>query len=458
MDTLPILKQNAYLTVLVKDNHIFANLAYTDFLAQKTYILSDITDLSPLKFRMDDIVFNKSFWFEYFDSLEKEFDWNIVDRQWSDIFKIAKFQSEGEGVGGIKVLVDDNQPFFNNIYLSLKEFSKDIALRIVDDKYMKNLIEGLRSRLGYEDILWIDMDLSHFTIYRSRYIGSSGSLFKREKKIEDLEFSVSKISWSSEIALIDSIKNSKLQAFLSVESNSDDVLNRWANFVAKTPDYISDPVVNDVLRSFATIQNLSIRENNKEKLNDFGREGSAVILTGKLAKLFDQRDLYLSIIDGLELEGIFDLYLDVNNRLVTYGRNLVQASQSDEIMVIKGDIVPHASKVVIPAVPGRAKAKVVLSGKLLSQGFEQKDIYAFNPNLEIFTIPNTSEKVVMEGELRNGSVLSHYTGKNVSFVSGLGGVMYDSLVVDCRIRPVIYGPRPSDNKIKLQNWKDGSKE
>lgn len=458
MDTLPILKQNAYLTVLVKDNHMFANLAYTDFLAQKTYVLSDITDLSPLKFRMDDIVFNKGFWLEYFNSLEKEFDWNIVDRQWGDIFRIANFQSEGEGVSGIRVLVDDNQPFFNKIYLSLKEFSRDIVLRIVDDKYMKSMIEGLRGRLGYEDIMWIDMDLSHFTIYRSRYVGSSGSIFRKEKKLEDLEFTVSHISWSSEIGLIDSIKNSKLQAFLSIEANSDDVLNRWANFVATPPSYISDPVVSDVLRSFATIQNLSIRENNKEKLNDFGREGSAVILTGKLVNLLDRSDLYLSLIDGLELEGMFDMYVDSNNRLITYGKNLTQASLSDEIIVIKGDIVPHVSKVVIPSVSTRAKAKVVFSGKMLSQGFEQKDLYAFNPSLDIFTIPNTIEKVIIEGELRNGTVFSHYASKDVSFVSGLNGVFYDSLVVDCRIKPAIYGPKPSDNKIKLQNWRNGSKE
>lgn len=457
MDTLPILKQNAYLTVLIKDNHIFANLAYTDFLAQKTYLLSDTTDLSPLKFRMDDIVFNKGFWFEYFDSLEKEFDWNIVDRQWSDIFKIGKFQTEGEGVSGIKILIDDNQTFFNNTYLSLKEFSKDIALRVVDDKYMRNLMEGLSSRLGYKDILWIDMDLSHFTIYRTRYTNISSGIFRKESK-ENLEFSTGKISWGSEIGLIDSIKNSKLQAFLSIESDSDDVLDRWANFVANTPDYISDPVVEDVLRSFATIQNLSIRESNREKFNDFGREGSAVVVTGKLVNLFNKRDLYLSIIDGLELEGVFDLYIDNENRLISYGRNLIQASGADSIMVIKGDIVPYASKVVIPDVSTRAKAKVVFSGKLQSQGFEQREVYAFNPNLEIFTIPNTTEKIVLEGELRNGAVLSHFTNKDISFVSGVGGTQYSSLVIDCRIRPVIYGPKAVDNKIKLQNWKDGSKE
>ena len=457
MSTLPILKQNAYLSVFVKDNHIFANLAYTDFLAQKTYMLSDVTDLSPLKFRMDDIVFNKQFWFEYFDSLEKIFDWDIVDRRWDGIFKIVDFQSEGVGISGVKILVDDNQPFFNNIFLSLKEFSKDITLRVVDDKYMQVLIEGLRERIGYEDILWIDLDLSHFSVYRSRFKTVSTGIFGKEKKI-GLDFSTSKLSWNSEIALIDSIKSSKLQAFLSVESSTQEVTDRWANFVANTPDYVSDKIVEDVMRSYVTIQNFSIRESNIEKLKGFGKSGSAIFVTGKLAKLLKKRDLLLSIIDGFELEGIFDLYLDNDNKIVCYGKNLIKASESEDIVVIKGDVMPRACKVVAPEVSSRAKGKIVFIGKMFSQEFQQKEIYALNPNLEIFNIPNGRNKVVLEGNLKNGTVLTHYPTTEISFISNHSGVMYDSLVIDCRIRPVIYGPKAEDNKIKLQNWSNGNKE
>ena len=458
MDTLPILKKNAYLTLLIKDNHIFANLAYTDFVAQKTYMLSDTTDLSPLKFRMDDIVFNREFWFEYFNSLEKALGWDFVDRQWQGVFKIVNFQDEGEGVSGMKVLVDDNQPFFNEIYSSLKEFSKDIALRVVDDKYMKGIIEGLRDRLGYEDILWIDIDLSHFTVYRARDRVSSSGIFSKEKKKEK-EFSTSKISWSSEIGLIDSIKSSKLQAFLSLESNSDNVIDRWANFVAQTPDYISDPNVQDILRSFVTIQNLSMFESNREKFDSFGRKNSAIFLTGKLAKIMEKRNLLFSLIDGFELEGIFDIFLDSENRVVSYGKNLIEGSQSEDILVIKGDVLPSVCKVVIPQISvSKGKNKIVFSGSIVSQDFEKIDIYAINPNLEIFNIPYKANKVVVEGELKNGAVLTHYTNTDISFISAHEGILYDSLVLDCRIRPVVYGPKPKDNKIKLQNWSNGNKK
>ena len=458
MSTLPILQKNAYLTVLIKENHVYANLAYTDFTAQKTYVLSDITDLSPLKFRMDDTVFSKNFWFEYFDSLEKEFEWDIVDRKWEGVFKIINFQKEGVGVAGIKVMVDDDQPFFNKIYVSLKDFSKDIALRVVDEKYVRSLMEGLRERLGYDDLLWIDVDLSHFSVFRIREKQTSTGIFSKEKK-KELDFSKSKISWGSEIGLIDSIRSSKLQAFLSVESSSDEVMDKWANFVANTPDYVSDTVLTDILRSFVTIQNLSIKESSEGKLNAFGRGKSGVILTGKLAKLLNKRELLLSVIDGFELEGVFDLYMDVENKILTYGKNLIQGSLAEEIMVIKGDILPGAYKVVIPEINiSKGKNKILFSGKIMSQDFEERDIYALNPNLEIFNIPSVTNKVVMEGNLKNGAVLSHFTTTDVSFVSTRGGIRYEGLVVDCRIRPIVYGPSAKENNIKLQNWSNGNKE
>ena len=147
METLPILRKNAYLHILIKDNDIFANLAYTDPLAQRTYILTDRCNLSPLRFRLDDMVFSSSFWYEYFDSLEKVFDWDIVDRKWESIFRIKEFEREEVGVSGIKILIDDNQPFLR-IYSFLKEFSKDFVLRVLDDRYMESVVTGLVNRLG----------------------------------------------------------------------------------------------------------------------------------------------------------------------------------------------------------------------------------------------------------------------------------------------------------------------
>ncbi|MDD4381900.1 MAG: hypothetical protein PHE21_00965, partial [Candidatus Dojkabacteria bacterium] len=113
MSKLPILQKNAYLSLVIKDNGIWAHLSYTDYNAQREYILSDYTDLNPLKQRLDDEFFTKNFWYEYFDNLEKVFNWDIVNREREKIFMFVNFKEEGEGVSGVRVLVDENQKFFN---------------------------------------------------------------------------------------------------------------------------------------------------------------------------------------------------------------------------------------------------------------------------------------------------------------------------------------------------------
>ena len=447
MDILPVLKKNSYLTLLIKDNYIYANLAYTDLSAQRTYVLSDVTDLSPLKFRLDDVVFNKNFWFEYFNSLEKIFDWDIVDRDWGDNFKIKEFEREEVGVTGIKVIVDDNQPFFKKIYLSLKEFSKDIVLRILDDKYMEVLVKGLVDRLEYDDIIWLDLDFSHFSIYRGK-----------KEKDENIKFLSSKIDWSNEIGLIDFVKSSKLNAFLSIDSSSEDISNRWANCIAHGYEYVADSMLSDVIRAFTTLQILSTKQSNKVKFDELGKLNTAIFISGKIPMLLEIRELLLSIIDGLELDGVFDLFIDKESKVLAYGRRMIEKQESENIVVLKGDILPKALKLLIPEVPSKSRNKIVFSGKIYSQLLEPQEIYSLGSTLEIFKLPSRDEKLLIEGELKNGTVFSHLTFKQLQYVSSKKVLEYEYLIVDARSRPIVYGPSPHENRVKLRVWGNGNKE
>jgi len=458
MDSLPLLNKNAYLTLLIKDNHIFANVAYSDFNAESTYILSDITDLSPLKFRMDDVVFNNSFWYEYFNSLERVFNWDIVDRMWEGSFRFLPFQSEGYGIGGLKILIDDNQPFFNTIYSSLKEFSKDITLRVIDDSYIKNLMNGLSTRLGYDDLVWLDYDLSHFSVFRYTKTKESKGVFNKE--VRDVEaFCNCKIDWNNEIGLVDSIKNSKLQAFVATDISSQDLIDRWANLIAHSVDYISDPNMIDIVRSFTTVQNISIYSDNRDKLESIGNKVSStgVIVTGQVSNLLPVQQLLISIVDGFEIEGDLDVFIDKECRIFSYGRNLIDASQSKDIVVIRGDVLPKAIKLLVPELrSGSARNKVIFSAKVSSQDFESREFYAINPSFELIKLPEGKNKIVVEGEFKNGAFLK---GNNTyDFVSSLSSNIYEYIVVDTRFRPIVYGPKSSDNKVKLQMWLNGDKK
>ncbi len=455
MDNLPILRKNSYLDILIKDNCIFANLAYTDLSENKTYILSDKTDLTPLKFRLDDIVFTKSFWFEYFNSLEEVFDWDIVDRVWKDIFKLKEFESEGVGVSGIRVVVDDNQPFFRNIYLSLKEFSKDISLRMLDDRYMEVLFNSLLEELGYSDILWVDLDISHFSIYRARKEQEASSIFEKGSKDS---FTSAKIDWSNEIGVIDFVKSSKLHAFLSVDSSSDEISDRWANFIAHNHKYIADTVIGDVLRAFTTLQLLSLKEANEDKLKAFGRGNCALFLSGNISTLLDQRALLLSLIDGLELEGIVDIFTDEYNKVLTFGKSLLQKEESQNIVVFKRDVLPTVSKLLVPEVPQKSHNKAIFSASLQSQEFEKQEIYGISPNLQIISLPTKYEKVIVQGKLLNGACFSHLTSNDIEFLSGKSKFLYKDIVIDARERPIVYGPSVYKNRIKMKSWGYGNKK
>jgi len=457
MSILPMLKKNAYLTLLIKDNFVYANLAYSDITAQRTYILSDSTDLSPLKFRLDDLIFSKNFWYEYFDSLEKIFDWDIVDRTYEGIFKIKGFEREEVGVSGIKVIIDDNQPFFKKVLVSLKEFSNDISLKILDNNQFELLLDGITSRLGYDDVIWIDLDMSHFSVYRNKKIHTSSGIFPKGN-VNEVGFSSFKIDWGNEIGLIDFIKSSKIKAFLTSDSSSDEISDRWANLIAHNCEYILDPVLHDLLRAFTTLQLLSIKQQNKEKLGGIVGRNTGIFVSGNISKLLTRRELLLSIIDGLELEGVIDLYIDKENRMLTFGKSMIEKEQSEDIVVFKGDILPSASKILIPEISSQGKNKVIFSGKASSQNTQDRDIYALESVLQIMKIPLIGEKVVIEGELKNGTIFPHFTSNKIEFLSSKNTIIFEYLVIDGRHRPIVYGPSAQSNRIKFKIWGDGDKE
>lgn len=442
MEGLPILQKNAYLAILVKDNGLYANLAYTDYSNETVYMLHDFTDLYPLKRKLDDHIFNLKFWEEYFNALEKEWDWDIIERSGKEFFKFLQFQEEFSGVSGVKFIIDDNQKFFRNIYDSIKEFSNDMAIRVADDTYTKDLLGLVSKKLGYDDLLLVDLDLPEFSVYRYK----EGSLSK------------GMISWDNEISLIDSLKNSKMQALMSTDISSGDLINKYANFVLRPHRKINDPFLEDILRSFTTIQNLTIYNENKKKFFGLGwqAENTAVFVTGRLAELMPLENILISLIDGFELLGSFDLFVDKKGQLFSYGMSMSLGNESSDVILGRHEVLPLAVKVLIPELhPKKSKNKVVFQGNISSLGFDREEFFSINPEISIFNIPETEEKAVFEGKFVNNAKTVDNKEK-ISFVSSRASTLYDRIVVDSRIKPVVYGPNSYANRDKLKSWFDES--
>ena len=166
MSKLSLLKKNAYLTIVVKDNAIWSHLAYVDYNNDIQYILSDYTDISHFNKRLDDYLFMENFWDEYFILLEKLFGWKLIQRVEGGLNRMVECEEENIGVNGIKVLVDDNQEFLPNIFHSITQYSHDIAVRVLDAQSMREIVGKLSEKLGYEDMIYIDLDINSFQIYR----------------------------------------------------------------------------------------------------------------------------------------------------------------------------------------------------------------------------------------------------------------------------------------------------
>lgn len=447
MPKLPLLEKNAYLSLVIKDNGLWAHLAYTDHNANREYVLGDFTDLHPLRHRLDDDIFTRDFWYNYFDNLEKVFNWDIVDRGKNSIFTFRQFKNEGDGVNGIRVQIDDNQEFFDKIFASIRNFSKDISLRVVDDRYMQETLEELIEKGEYEDIMYVDMDLMDFSIFRVRKIYDKKE--KREKKV----FSRAKISWKNDLDLVDSVKDSRFKAFLATDLNQKDIFNYWSNFVLNRVFSSEDPNILDILRSYSTIQNHSLFRDNKAKLEGFGVSGkeSCLIISGYIPQVLGKSKTLLTLIDGLELEGSFDCTWDLDMRLLSYGKSYVHATKSVDVILTSKVIHPVFTRVIIPRHRFTTPNKVIFNGKIESLEQKESEILAISCKFNYIDLPE-QDRFVFSGVLKDAFKIPPERGRGIDLVSSNEGKKYESLLVDVRPRPIVYGPDSYSNKSKLQNW------
>ena len=450
MNKLPILEKNAYLTIVVKDNAIWSHLGYVDYSSDIQYILTDYTDISHLKKRLDDYIFMEEFWKEYFTLLQKTFDWKMVESLDSDLNRLVEFREENFGLSGIKVLVDDNQDFLINIFHSISQYSHDITVRVMDTPYIRKIIGKLSEKLDYDNLIYIDLDLDSFQIYcvnRRNKISRKGTL---PTQYEYCEFSQ---QWSNEIGIIDAIKNRKLRAFLASDLDSSQIQNDWANLVLHPVDVLLDPNILDTLRSFTTVQLLSLINDNKQKLAGIDNKNSLIVVGGKIPRLLGKKTTLLTLIDGLELYGNFDVIWDNEAKILAYGISTSEGIESQDIVIGKNEIISAITKVVIPELKSqRAKNKVIFSGLLSSQDFEQEKVVVLGDTFEMIKIPNKINKVLFEGKFENNVYVPSLENNTISFVSSPLGSKYESVLIDSRLRPIVYGTDSYRNKLKINKW------
>jgi hypothetical protein len=450
MDKLPLLQKNAYLKIVVKDNAIWAHLAYVDYNAEVQYILSDYTDISHLKRRLDDYIFMEGFWREYFELLEKNFGWEMMETIDDKLNRIIEFQDENYGLSGIKVLVDDNQDFLTNIFHSISQYSHDIAVRVLDTAHIRKLIGKFAEKLNYDSVVYIDLDIDSFQIYR---VNRNGKISREGKLPTQYQYNEAFQQWSNEIGLIDAIKNKKLRAFLAADLDNSQLQNNWANLIMHPVDVLLDPNLIDILRSFTTVQLLSLLNENRSKLEQIGEGNTLVILGGKIPRLLGKKTTLLTVIDGLELYGHFDVAWDNECKILSYAISASEGVESQDIVIGKNEVLSSLTKVFIPELKSKkAQNKVIFSGTVSSQDYDTNKIVILGDTFEMIGIENKVNKVIFDGKFENNVYIPSLKNQSIEFVSAPLGKRYDEILVDSRLRPIIYGTDSYKNKLKINKW------
>lgn len=442
MNRIPLLAKNAYLKLFYTQQGIYAKLAYSHYDIARGYFLDDFTNLQNYNGKLD-----LEFWKNYFKQLERHFDWNLFEIT-DDIVQLHKFSDEGDGVHGVKL-------FYESKSLPGLDFLANSILNLEYEEFSENKIEmalnSFGKKFGYDDLLWLDVNFAKITLHRLRIENSTerNTLFK---SIKSKSFSKNEI--------ISVIKDSKLTAFMSESINVPVFKNAWANHVTKGYLSSDNTQINDIYRAYITIQLLSLITQNQGFLKNFGvgqydnelyNFSSTIIVTGNMVENMKERDLFLSILDGLQLEGVFDIYFDSNRNYQMYGDSYMFGINANDIILSKKDVIPYSTRVIIPEVSNaKTNRQVVMSGTMSDPNQGGIAVYALTPEITPLNV-NIKNKMYYDLRFVRGSYLKGI-GEKLEFIVDPEKHLVEKVYIDCRPKPVIYGPDSKNNKNKISQW------
>ncbi len=432
---IPLLDKNAYLEVLVQGGQIYANLAYSHYGANRSYVLNHVQRFD----RVEDLGV-ADFWVEYFSALERFLDWeflrvpDVIDTG-SDF--LQGFVDEGKGVSGVSFRVDERISGREEISKIIESLLGEINFYTSGNNYRIELCKGLGERMAYEDVVIVNLDLLGAEVARSN--GGHG-----------------KVHWDNEFALIDNIHNSKFKAFLSSGDSINKLTNLWANFILHPVDSSDDDSLKDLVRAYLTLQVLSIFNNNTKSFEKVGTQKSTlIVLTGEMLELLGEKELMIAIIDGLEIRGQFDLLIDSRHKLYSYGRRYVDGINAQDFIVNKELVINDMYKVLVPEVGTvNEKDKVIFQGAKIIAGEEDQSVNAIAPEVSEFEL-NQELKCLFDGKFVNSAYIDGDSVKKsdlFEMISQPNAASYAKVIIDGRFKPVVYGPNAKANSKKLNRW------
>jgi hypothetical protein len=456
---LSLLDKNAYLSIYVTENLIVANLAYSHYEIQRSYVLSDTTQHGYFNGELE----STYFWEKYFEGLQKKWDWQVLqERSTQGSFRqIQDFLEEGDGIAKIKIQIWNHFKKLPTIVEAIRSLSPQITVETVDQKRIGQKVASATDKLGYDEVLHLDLNP---TVFRYNKIAKT-SLKSNLKNIRvpTWDITAAKVNWDNRFSLIDSVRNSRFRAFMSLEDRGA-YKNNWANYVLKPNLGAVGGSLLDVLRSYITVQLFSSFNDHTDIFKGFGTDKeikSLIVISGLLQYNLPHRQMLLAILDGLQMRGRFDVLWDRDEKLVTLGDQYAQGINATDYIVTSNQMsfIPH--RVYCPEVPGKGtENKVVFDAQNINtqtgETSESSDaslqpIYALSNQFMEYTIPKKGKSFIT-GHFIKGAYVEG-CDEEVSFSSEADeDIRYEKLFVDARFKPTVYGPTAKVNRKNLNKW------
>lgn len=465
MGRVSLLEKNAFLSIYANQYGLYATFGYSHYEIDRSYTLTDHTIIDWENEPIDEY----EFWLEYLVKIGEKFEWEFLENSFSQysMGKVREFTDEGEGVSAIRFMFDGNLEARSRAMNAINGFFPEIVVEVLDNKKVRDLLSKMAIRLGYKDAMLLDLNLHKFEIYRSQVSEKTRTASLENVHDKPWTSEYSKISWDSKRALVEKLKDGRLKAFATVDPESEIIYNQWANLVTDPFAYTSNPFLLDLVRSYTTVQLLSMHNSNQKLLGKLGQgeKPTVLFIAGEIQNLLKSEQFYMSIIDGLQLRGSFDIVFCDAYQLYTFGDELVQGVNAQYYIVTMSQVVKRAERLFSPEVPGKSEEKKpAFMASITTKGSGDRAVYALTSTITKIDMP--TEEYVLDGDFLKGAYIEggslqglsdkekRGSNKGEGFIWHSKGLKLpvDRVIVDARYKPIVYGPDYRVNRNKLSSW------
>jgi len=345
---------------------------------------------------------------------------------------------EGEGIDSASLIV--SKEYYSK---GLRSILLGVDAVLVSDKCLIDGMARYMGSLGVTDMISVFLDWDEiivlFLTQTGKSDGSGGSNIKvREFRIEG-DNSFHKLG--------PNIRN-----LLSVNFPGEDLKSVFANVMNMRIVRSRSPEVWDLLRSYITVSLFNVKDVIFRK---FGMETKDALLTisGDMARVVPVDQLFISVIDGLQLRGRYKFAVDNQSRMTV---GAVSLGKKEFACPIREVYPPGYMYISTEKGGSGVLGKACFRGKISHQSSHGNDLvenmiigqvgqmYTFDVKGEGNILIKPERSVYFPNLERQGEYLR---GK---FSEGI-----DKIVVDCRRIPAVYGPDVEANSRRVSGWLQG---